>query len=288
MLVSSICQLLYNLNILFGKESILLVNKHSIVKLLISYVKPLHLLTSCRNKKEFRLSDDLIYMLQIICKFLNLCCQLDQSCILMFLNDNHHPTNNRFNLVFDLIECLTINSLDKFKLKPFFSVLFDLLSTFLNLNDDKSTVEMCLIVISKCWQILTGYILNDLLCDSSTDSITLNLTENALKFYSIYLAKLTQLVNSSSSNNLKILFDNILYLFDYSNSKSEGEVEPANSIGAQLAKKLIKKFDEFFMVENAAQNMKVVICNILKGLFVLSNTSKKIAVEGNKKILNKK
>lgn len=256
-----------------------MINKHSIVKLLISYVKPLHLLTSCRGKKEIRLNEDLIYMLKTICKFLNLCCQLDQNCILMFLNDNQHPTNNRFNLVFDLIECLTINSSDKFKLKPFFGVLFDLLSTFLSLNDDKSTVEMCLIVISKCWQILTGYILNDLLCDPSSDSITLSLIESALKFYSIYLAKLTQLVNSNSSTNLKILFDNILYLFDYSNCKTDGEIDPKNSIGAQLAKKLIKKFDEFFMIENAAHSMKTIICNTLKGLFVLSNTAKKIALE---------
>ncbi|CAF0962770.1 unnamed protein product, partial [Brachionus calyciflorus] len=273
LLVSSICQLLYNLSIILNKDALMMVNKNSIVKLLVSYVKPLHLLTSCRNAKDFKLSDDLIYMLQMICKYLNLCCQLDQNCVLMFLNESDN--NNRFDLIFDLIECLTINTKDKIKLRPFFSVLFELLSTFLNLNEDKSTIEMCLIVISKCWQILTNYLLNDLLADEdSNDQINLNLIENGLKFYSIYLAKLTQLVNSNSSNNLKILFDNILYLFDLNESNLEDK-----SIGSQLTLKLIKLFDKYFMVDYSLSNMKIIIANVLKGLFVLSNTAKKTAFE---------
>ena len=43
------------------------------------------------------------------------------------------------------------------------NAIFDLLTTFLNFNEDKATFESLLITVSKCWSNITQYLLNELL-----------------------------------------------------------------------------------------------------------------------------
>ena len=307
LLVSSICQLLYNLNILLSDEAILMINNNGIISLLISYVKPMNLLTKHSTDKELKLNEDLIDMLEVICRYLNLCCQMDQNCVLMLLK------NQQNNLVYDLVGCLNINATNKEKLKPFYSTLFELLSTFLNYYEDKSIVEKCLIIISKCWLTISNFVLNELLVESkesvyepsqsvkskysnllsasSSSSSCNQLFENGLKFYSIYLSKLTQL--SSDSENIQILSDNISYLFevydvnsiglnicaitnDPSNTSEDSDVN-SRTLGGSLCRKLIKQFDKYFLVDTNL-NLKLIISNIMKALFALSDAAKKVAV----------
>jgi hypothetical protein len=106
-LVNSICQLLYNLTVLLNEETILLVNNNGIMNLLINYVKPINLLTK-DNKfqitdQNWKVGDETIDMLYMICRYLNLCCQMDTNCIQTILT-----TQKTF--IFDLIECLTIRN----------------------------------------------------------------------------------------------------------------------------------------------------------------------------------
>ena len=65
-----------------------------------------------------------------------------------------------------------------------------------------------------------------------------------------------------------------MYLLDLNESNLEDK-----SIGSQLTLKLIKLFDKYFMVDYSLSNMKIILANVLKGLFVLSNTAKKTAFE---------
>ncbi len=310
LLVSSICQLLYNLTVVLNKEAILMVNNHGIINLLVSYVKPVNLLTMNSDSNNQTLNENIIYMLTMICKYLNLCCQIDQNCVLMLLKFQnsqakiHKITNN---LVYDLIECLNLNDINRQKLKPFYCVLFELLSTFLNFYDDRIIVENCLIIISKCWLIISNYLIHDLLsgeipdlssCNSELDNEEnsySNLYESSFKFYSIYLAKLTQIMPSSNFNsasmnqNLKILCDNISYLFDsieindanqtiLNESCYESDMPSQNSLGSVLTRKLIKLFDKYFLVDTN-MNLKQIIANLIKGLLALSDTAKQVAVD---------
>ncbi len=296
LLVSSICQLLYNLNILLKEEALILVNKNSIISLLTSYVKPVSLLTKNRkslnndSQSELKLNENLIEMLQYILIYFNLCCQMDQNCVIALLKTQ----SNHKNMVHDLVESLSLNANNKDKLRPFFSILFELLSTFLNYYDDKAIVENCLIIISRSWLIISDFILNEILDENSSkrdnlenlavkstmDIYQSQLFENSLKFYSIYLSKLAQLCNESE--NIQILNDNIAYLFDlideegHFNHKSE---DPSTkTLGGKMCKKLIKQFDKYFLV-NTNQNFKLIISNVIKGLFAISDSAKKVAVD---------
>lgn len=285
LLVSSICQLLYNLTILINKEAIMMVNNSGIMSLLVSYVKPITLF-NFKNEdgaQNFNVKDDLIEMLAMICRYLNLCCQLDNNCVFMLMkHQNKHQISNKFDsnnssLVYDLIECLEMKIPNKSKLRPFLSIVFELLSTFLTINDEKSISESYLFKISKCWTSLTNYLLNDLLNHDHEFKETDDLVCNGLKFYSIYLAKLTQLNSSSSLNsNVKIIFENIAYLFD--STEPINANDPDSSFGASLCRKLIKLFDRYFLVDTNA-NMKTIISSMIKGLFSLSQTAKQVAVD---------
>ncbi len=110
LLVSSICQLLYNLTILLHDEAIMMINNNGIMSLLINYVKPINLLTKenkCfKSDQKWFLNEEMIDMLYMICRYINICCQLDPNFIAMMLKSNS-------NLVYDLIECLNINALNK-------------------------------------------------------------------------------------------------------------------------------------------------------------------------------
>jgi hypothetical protein len=291
-------------------------NNHGIINLLVSYVKPINLLTMSSDNNNHKINDNIIYMLTWICKYLNLCCQIDQNCVLMLLKSGSNSSSggSNSNLVYDLIECLNLSEANKFKLKPFYSVLFELLSTFLSHYEDKAIADDCLIIISKCWLIISSYLINNLLSNqyiqgdpcskqypSNRDDIKescASLFENALRFYSIYLAKLTQLTpesstpRSSSNRNIRVLSENISYLFDSieisqltntnscRNDVSMSEIESSDqsSLGAVLTRKLIKLFDKYFLVETN-QSLKQIISNLIKGIFALSNTAKQVAVE---------
>jgi hypothetical protein len=309
-----------------NKEAIMMVNNYGIINLLVSYVKPINLLTINTDSHNHRINDNIIYMLMWICKYLNLCCQVDQNCVLMLLRQSssgqHGASSNSStnNLVYDLIECLNLSEVNKLKLRPFYSVLFELLSSFLSMYEDRTIVENCLIIISKCWLIISSYLINDLLGSGDSGDVSggaaggveqraldhddarescASLFENALKFYSIYLAKLSQLspemVRSASSNcshSLQVLCKNIAYLFDsieisqvnggrtdMSTTLGGGdESSQRSSLGAVLTRRLIKLFDKYFLVDTN-QNLKQIISNIIKGLFTLSNTAKEMAVE---------
>ncbi len=322
LLVSSLCQLLFNFTILMSKEAVLMVNNHGIINLLVSYVKPINLLTISNDSSNNRINENIIYMLTWICKYLNLCCQIDQNCVLMLLksgannsSNGSSSSNSNNSLVFDLIECLNLNEANKFKLKPFYSVLFELLSTFLSQYEDKTIVDSCLIIISKCWLIISSYLINDLLSNDNIQGETngeqygsnhndmkqscASLFENALRFYSIYLAKLTQLSpdtlgQSTSSRSIRVLCENISYLFDsieisqlsntnsckhdLSTSEIDSSLSNQSSLGAMLTRRLIKLFDKYFLVDTN-QSLKQIMSNLIKGLFALSNTAKEVAVE---------
>ena len=103
LLVNSICQLLYNLNILLQEESLLLVNNNGIMNLLINYVKPIHLLTKDNtfqiNDQDWKVGDELIDMLYMICRYLNLCCQMDANYIATILNSQKTFDKNNVNIM---------------------------------------------------------------------------------------------------------------------------------------------------------------------------------------------
>ncbi len=58
------------------------------------------------NDRDWHLNEEIVDMLYMICRYLNMCCDLDSNCILMMFKDNS-------NLVYDLIECLNINAINK-------------------------------------------------------------------------------------------------------------------------------------------------------------------------------
>lgn len=77
------------------------------MNLLINYVKPIHLLTKDNtfqiNDQDWKVGDELIDMLYMICRYLNLCCQMDANYIATILNSQK-------TFVFDLIECLNVSN----------------------------------------------------------------------------------------------------------------------------------------------------------------------------------
>ncbi len=117
LLVSSISQLLYNLSVLLPEEAILMSNNSGIMNLLISYVKPINLLNKessySMNNKDWHMNEEIIDMLYMICRYLNLCAEIDSNCIILILKSNNNSFSNSF--VCDLIECLGINAINKGK-----------------------------------------------------------------------------------------------------------------------------------------------------------------------------
>lgn len=100
LLVSSIAQLLYNLNVLMPEEATLLASNSGTLSLLASYIKPINLLNNkWHEDNNWRMNEDMIHMLFMICRYLNLCYELDTNCLLSMVNNNT-------NLVYDLVECL--------------------------------------------------------------------------------------------------------------------------------------------------------------------------------------
>lgn len=283
LLVNSICQLLFNITVLMPEEAILMINNTGIMNLLISYVKPISLLntdnnrglSSVNDKNNWRMNEEITDMLDIICRFLNLCCDIDRSCVLMMLENNK-------NLVYDMIECLGVNAINKHKLKPFLSLLFELFIKFLNYTDDKSILENFLFSFAKCWHTITTYVLSDILqkksssitkqvvvTNDTTDASDNRLYENALQFYACFLSKLTLL--SEKSMKIKGLVENIADVFD--------EVNNERTLGSQLIDRLINEFDKNFLVETN-QNTKNIISNCMKALMNLSVSAKSTALNG--------
>lgn len=173
-------------------------------------------------------------------------------------------------------------------MNPFLSVLFELLITFLNYNDEKSAYEFYLVSISKCWINISQYLLSELLVDKdktklvkskyladNTNNHFNQLFQNAIQFYSFYLSKLTQM--SERSKTIQILVENLGSLFDL--NQSESADEPNLTLGSQLCQQLIKEFDKYFLVETH-QNLKLIISNIMKTLLGLSSSAKLTALNG--------
>ena len=73
-----------------------------------------------------------------------------------------------------------------------------------------------------------------------------------------------------------------VYLFDY-NHNTPGENLSSvkdfcnKTLGGKMCMKLIKQFDKYFLV-NTNQNFKLIISNVIKGLFAVSDTAKQVAV----------
>jgi len=110
LLVTSICQFLMNLTIILNEEAILMMNNCGIISLLLKYIKPTSLFANRSQTNEIVVNEQLIEMLETICKYVNLCCQFDQTCVLMVLKSNQ---NKKSNIVNDLIECLNIECTNK-------------------------------------------------------------------------------------------------------------------------------------------------------------------------------
>jgi hypothetical protein len=171
-------------------------------------------------------------------------------------------------------------------MKPFFSSLFELLTTFLIHYDDKSIIEHCLIVMSKCWLTISRFILNELLIDKCEQAIRCDaaslshnqLFENALQFYSIYLSCLTQL--SGESERIQTLCEKMSCLFDYEYEKTSEHANESSSktLGTQLCSNLIRQFDKYFIVDTN-QTLKQIVANMMKSLLSLSESAKRVALD---------
>ena len=169
-------------------------------------------------------------------------------------------------------------------MSPFLSILFDLLITFLNYDNEKSIYELFLVSISKCWVNITEYLLKELLVDKEKTKFStmkhkyLNdsqsfkqLFQNALQFYSIYLSKLTQL--SERTKTISLIVQNVSCIFDLNENDDQA------ALGTQLCQQLIKQFDKYFLVETN-QNLKLIISNILNTILALTDSAKQTALNG--------
>jgi hypothetical protein len=96
LLISAICQLLYNLTILSSDETILNVNNNGIMRLLLNFVKPKLIHSS--NKNQVYLID----MLKNISRYLLLCCTLEKNCVSMLVCEE--------NFLSDLIGCFSVDA----------------------------------------------------------------------------------------------------------------------------------------------------------------------------------
>lgn len=214
--------------------------------------------------------DELVYMLAWICKYLTLCCQIEQNCILMLIRNATH---------LDLIESLSKKSAKtRTKLKPFYEAMFDLLSTLLSLNDEKAMLDNCLISIFKtgidCSFLLERFLVQDILtCKIPSVDDENPLFESAMRFYSIYWSRLTQLTPSYLKNSdealVRVLGQKIAYYFDCIDFDQE-------SIGTAMAKKLINSFEEYSR-EDLTPSLRQSYYNMLKSLFALSKTAQQQA-----------
>lgn len=100
MLISSVCQLLYNLSVLLAEETLLNVNNNGIMRLLLNYVKA-NLVN--RHADEMKLEyEHLVHMLRTICQYLMLCCDLEKNCVIMFAKDEC--------FISDLIELIELDT----------------------------------------------------------------------------------------------------------------------------------------------------------------------------------
>ena len=243
-LVSSICQLLINLCVLLKSEALTSLSESGIIKLLISYVKPINT------------NSDIINMLQQICSFLNV----------YYLNQSKVSDAKENNvLVYDLISCLNLN----LSSSSFNASLFDLLSTLLV----ASSHETFLIIVSKCWLNLAKYLLNHLLNEEATETDEQSQVSGLL-FFSIYLSKLSR---SSMSKNVQIIAENMSYLLD---RREESADAKSLTQGEEICSKLIKKFDKLFLSSSSSStSASTQIVNLLKCVFSLSSTAKRYALQ---------
>ena len=97
LLVASICELLYNLSVLLDAGALMpLIKQSGTLGLLASYMKPASLL-SCDTGAQHSLHDELVEMLCMVCKYLNLCCRADPECMLIVLTRNNNIINSLNN-----------------------------------------------------------------------------------------------------------------------------------------------------------------------------------------------
>lgn len=216
-----------------GKEAISASN-NGIIRLLISYARPTDLLSTTNSS----LKSDIIEMLNMICRYFNVCCLINSDCVSLFVEGGG---NDQCNLINDLIECLSIASTyekNNSKLNTFYASIFELFTTFMLVNEEKSISNKCIFKITRFWAVLSNYLLDELL-ELESRSENNELFNIGLKFFSAYFSRLTQLVSPSSIiPNIETIRENVCLLFDSFGNSNE-------SYGSRLCRKLIKLFDKF-------------------------------------------
>lgn len=233
-----------------GKEAITAAN-NGIIRLLICYTKPTDLL----SRSNSILKSNIIEMLKSICRYFNICCLINPECVSLFL-EGSSGEKKQINLVNDLVEFLAITSIyekNNPKLSSFYSSVFELLTTFMLTSDDKSVADKCIFKITRFWNVLSTYLVDEILeIETEFSSENNELLNVGLKFFAAYFARLTQLISPSSTTpNIEIVRENVSLLFDSASPSSE-------SFGTRLCRKLIKFFDKYFLVDSNS-NMKVFI-----------------------------
>ena len=164
---------------------------------------------------------------------------------------------------------------------------------FLSYNDDQSISNYIINSIFKCWDSITSNVylnvnlkqfnaltfisilfkvyLIDLLKKPMTNEDDNDLIDTSLKFYAIYLSKITNDINSTLADSVTLIYD------EQQQQLSNDELDTAKSIGTQLCELLIKQFDKNCLTESNSI-LKVSIFNALKCLFVFSNDAKVAAI----------
>ena len=209
-------------------------------------------------------------------------------------------------------------------MKAFYSSVFELLTSVLassssSHSDDKrlgALVESSLVAISTCWVQITDFVVLDILnagdeaagaalksqeeeetddgtssrsssiiASSTTSSFErCSLYENALAFYSTYLGQLDRLCRHGSSVRMRILYDNIAYLFDAdaddasTTTTTTQKRRCSTPLGEALCLALVKHFDKYFLF-NAQPSRKPLVSNMLRSLLAVSERAKQAALD---------
>jgi hypothetical protein len=199
-------------------------------------------------------------MLYMICRYLNLCCDLDPSCLLLVF------TTTNSSIVHDLVECLLISASNKRRLQPFLASLFQLLAKLV--TSATSSIDTLLVALANSWHNITAYILDEVLLADAVQST--DLYEQSLQFYSCFLSKLSLL--SDKSSEAAALLADVTCVLD-----TKQELRSA-SLGTELCKRLIKEFDKNFLVDTNPTT-KLIISNTMKAVVSVSADAKKAAVD---------
>ena len=112
---------------------------------------------------------------------------------------------------------------------------------------------------------------------SESDKVDTELYENALRFYSTYLSKITQVNDKTLSDNISVVFDVQLNHADNDETRQTFQ-DDKKTLGYKLCNLLIKEFDKYCLSDSNV-NIKTGVFNSLKTLLVLSFEAKNAAIE---------